>query len=257
MWVSRISGCDTIIELNIQNNKVHELGDFPNLIFLDANNNDLCVLNTYSSLATINIEFNKLSEIKYQPKLKKLIANNNLVVNLGYMPLLTYVELRYNKLKKFVFSPKMEFICIQFNPSCDMYISKNQLLQYNIKEMELDPDIYKIIYDLFRDSIGSVQVQINTIKLRATIKNIPNMDNETMSYVYDKIKKIKHKKSQIMIFQICMKLYYEFFSLNGMKRVEEIIVSEDFKKLYSNIFRIYHKSIVIIIFFLDNKSRKK
>lgn len=251
----------SIVELNIQYNQIEVIPCYPNLINLDASFNKIQILETFPKLVNADLNNNILTLIKTQPVLTKLIANNNNIKKIEVLPMLELGDFSHNNLSQFILSPSMNFLSLQFNSIHNILITKKinniplSVTDFKLKEIEMDPDVYNLIYEYFLPNIKSVQVQINTLKLRQLVKKIKNMNNSILSFIYYSIKKVKPRKSRIMIFKICMEIYYKYFPIDKYSNVQEIINDANFQKLYNNIFKIYHKSIIVIAFM--SSSQKK
>jgi hypothetical protein len=246
--IDQINGNHSLLELSIQNNNITEIPDFPNLKRLMADNNKIKILNTYLKLVCVNISFNNLVEIKKQPILKKLIANNNKIYKLDHMPKLELIDLSYNNITYFDVPDCAEYISLHFNPITSISLGSNALT--SLKELQVNFETYKYIYEKYYQNFDAVNIQINDFKLSYYLKKINRLfDNQISAYIFKQFNRIIFRDRESTLFRISLKLYYDYFSLKGVKNMEEITNSEEFKHLFNSIEKIYYKTIVITLYF--------
>jgi Leucine-rich repeat (LRR) protein len=237
-----------LIEINIQYNYINNIPDWPNLVRLMADFNDIKVLHTYPKLVSANITYNKLVQIKNQPSLKKLIASNNIIDTLGHMPELELLDLSHNNISCYHIPDHVEYVSLQFNPITS--ISLDPTLLKTLKELQVNFETYKHIYEKYYQYFEAVNVQINEKKLEYLLKKLNKVFDDNISrYVFRQFNSIKFKDREMTLFKISLKLFHAFFSLKEIGSIEELINTSEFKYLYHNITKFYYKTIVITLYF--------
>ena len=243
-----IGAGNELVEINMQYNHINDVPDWPNLVRLMADFNNIEVLYTYPKLISANITHNKLVEIKTQPLLRKLIANNNNIDTVGDMPELELLDLSHNNITFYCIPDKVEYISVQFNPITSISLSSSLLK--TLKELQVNFETYKHIYEKYYQYFEAVNVQTNEEKLEHLLKKLSKVfDDCTSRYVFRQFSNVKFKDRENTLFKISMKLYYAFFSLKGIKSMEELINTTEFKYLYQNITKFYYKTVVITLYF--------
>lgn len=246
--LTEITSSNSLVEINIQYNRIRNVPDFPNLVRLMVDYNEVEILNTYPKMLSLNITHNKLIEIKYQPSLKKLIANNNRIEILGNMPKLELVDLRYNNIAHFDVSNEMEYISIQFNPLTELFLGP--IVLGKLKELQVNFKTYRHIYEKYYNYFDAVNIQTNEEKLEQLLKKLDKIFNDSITrYVFRQFNNIKFKKRKNALFKITLKLYHTFYSLKGINSMQELINTNKFKNLFYNMTKFYYKTIVITLYF--------
>lgn len=243
----QIIGTCNLLELNVQNNNLIDIPDLPNLERLMADNNNIEILYTYPKLVSVNISFNNLKEIKEQPLLKKLIANNNNINRINSMPKLELIDLSYNNITYLDVPDCSEYVSLHFNPITSLSLGP---ALGSLKELQVNFETYKYIYETYFQSFDAVNVHTNDVKVKYYLQKLNHVFNDSISnYVFRKFNRIKFKDREKSLFKITMMLYYNFFTLKGVKSIEEITNSVEFNMLLHGIEKIYYKTIVITLYF--------
>lgn len=246
--LTNIEGGNNLLEINIQYNYIKSLPYWPKMERLMADQNEIEILRTYPNLISVNISHNKLIKINSQPLLKKLIANNNNIRSVGNMPELELIDLSHNFITYFDIPKKVKYISLQFNPLTKIILGKDVL--GSIKELQVNFETYKHIYETYYHNFDSVNVQTNEEKLEQMLKKLSIIFNDSTSrYVFRKFNDIKFKDREDTLFKITLKLYWDYFSSDGAKNIEELVNSDKFRFLLENITNFYYKTIVITLYF--------
>lgn len=231
--LSLISKSDVIIELNINSNKITYLPTFPNITHLMAEKNLIATIPTFPKIKYLNVSFNQITSIYPQPCLEKIIANNNFINKIGYMPLLELADLSYNLLLSYKIPSSSQYISLHFNPIKILELDKSNL--NCIKELQVNFDTYSYIYNNYYDKITNVNIEINH----------EIIDSEIKKYKYN-------QKISNTISQTIKKLDFRY-RFDIIKKISSYISKKydlsDHDILYNNIINIYNKSIVVTIYF--------
>ncbi len=212
-----------------------------------ADFNEIKILDTYPKLKILNITNNPLVEIKDQPLLKQLTANNCKLQILGKMAGLEVVDIQHNYLLQYTVSPKIKYLYLQFNPINKLVLDNDALK--NIKELQVNFETYKYIYQHYYNNFDRINVQINEGKLVSLLQKMDKIFTDDMSrYIYQKFTDIKFDSRDEKLFQITMKLYWDHFS-NNVNTMEELIKTREFKYLLENICKFYYKTLVVTFYF--------
>lgn len=246
--ITKINFGSNLIEMNIQNNKISELVTYPKLKRLMADYNEISILNTLPELLSVTISYNQLTKIEYQPMLGKLIANNNKLSIIGDMPKLELVDISYNKINTFIVPLNVEYLSAQFNPITKLVLSENTLKC--IKELQVNFETYRYIYDKYYKNFDSVNVQMNVDKLKQYLSKLQNIfNNDIIKYIIYHFTKIKFQNRKSMLFKISLLIYWKYFPKKSYKTLQELYETHEFKNISKNITNLYYKSIVITLYF--------
>lgn len=238
-----------LLEMNIQQNLLKVLPPWPNIIRLMADNNHISILPTFSKMLSVNISHNKLTVVKSQPLLTKLIADNNLINMLGDLPKVQLLDVSYNAISSNLRIPDtVEYVSIQYNPITDIILSATTLR--NIKELQVNFETYKYIYDKYYSNFDAITVQINEQKLEELLKRLDSVfDAKTIRYVFKTLNGLDFKNREKIIFKVALKIYYDFFPLDGISTLNALASTTEFKYLYHNMTKVYYKCVVVTLFF--------
>lgn len=246
--LSTITGGSELIEIDIKFNKIKSLPRWDKIERIMADQNLIDALETYPNLISVNISYNQLVDIATQPKLKKLIAHNNNLRNLGSMPNLEMIDLRHNNLTDISISDGAEFVSLQFNPIKKIILNKNVLK--TIKELQVNFETYKYIYQNYYQNFDSVNIQINEEKLEYLLKKLGNVFNDKMiRYVFRQFCAMDFREREDALFKIAINLYCNYFPTKGINSVEELAKNSQFKHLLDNITKFYYKTVVATLYF--------
>lgn len=245
-----ILGGEKVIEIDVQHNNIVNIPCWGKLERLIANNNRIQILQTYPNLVSAIISYNKLIKISAQPSMKKIIANNNEIIEIGYMPHLELVDLSNNRISSFNLPKNVEYASLQFNPLTDLVLSKDLLK--NIKELQVNFETYKYIYQNYYNCFHSVNVTTNKDKLKQILERISSVyDEKIISDIYNGFKCIKFRGREISIYKITRYIYQYYFSSNNYPKHEELMASKQFQDMLDDFTKFYYKTIVISICFND------
>lgn len=244
--LSYLSNNNTLLEINLDNNNLKKIPNMPKIKLIEASHNQISTLATYPELDTIIVSYNLISTISTQPKLKKIIANNNTITTINPLPVVEMIDFRYNLITSYDLPKNIEFASLQFNPLTELTLKNTTI----IKELEINYKIYELIYDSYYSIIDTINIQINKEKLEFYIKRLNKVfDEETNKYIYKKFCKINFVTREKSLFIITLYIYWQYFPKNNSKNIEELTSTDEFKYLHDNITKMYHKSIVITIYF--------
>lgn len=247
--LTNIVGGAQLLEINLNHNHLKKLPMWNNLIRLMANHNQIENLQTYPSLLSLDISFNKMKKIDSQPLLKKLTATNNFIVELEEMPHLKLLDVSHNCLTNIFIPASCKYVSIQFNPLTSISVLSADLLS-NVKEMEVNFETYKYIYQNYYHSFDSVNIRTDEEKLGQMLKRLNDIfDNNMIRYVYKKFSLIVFDKRENTLYQIALKLYLLYFSTKGMKTLAELEATTEFQYLLQNMTKFYYKTIVVTLYF--------
>lgn len=260
-----------LIELNISNNKILELPILINLNRLIADHNNINTIVTYPKLLSISISHNNLIRIQHQPMLQKIIASYNSIKEIEIISKLEFIDLSHNKLTNFkirsgieskfelidlsynflttfIIPNNVEYISLQFNPITKLQLDKKNLK--NIRELQISFETYKYIYSNYYQDFEIVNLQISMDKLDLMFEKLNKVfDSSMIGYIKKYFNKIKFQEREYVLFKIALKLYWQYFSDTKAKTLEECVTTQEFKYLLKNITKLYHKAIVVTIFF--------
>lgn len=244
-----ICGGEKLVEIDLQYNNIINLPIWPKMVRLSANNNELRVLHTYTNLVSAIICYNKIMKIYHQPVLKKLIANDNYITELEIMPELELIDLNNNRLSSLKLSKKVEYVSLQFNPISNLVLDADVL--QSIKELQVNFETYKHIYDTYYHNFDSVNVRTNENKLEQILKKISNVfDDSIIHDICKRFKCIKFKERDESIYKITMKIYWHYFcASNNVHTLKELVSTKEFQYLLDIFTKIYYKTIVVTLYF--------
>jgi hypothetical protein len=237
-----------LIELNIQDNKISKLCPIPSLTRLIADDNLLEEIVTYPNLLSLYVCDNRLKKIAPQPKLRKLIAQHNQIESIGEMSNLKAADLGYNLLTKIPVFPVIEYLSVHFNPLTKVVFLKENLI--NLKEIQINYDTYSNIHDTYHNYFDFVSVQTDPKKLKEKLIKLKEIFNgEMIEYIGQSFMKINFKASEESLFKISLKLYWDYLSPTGYETVGELIETKEFKYIYEQITKLYHRTLIITLYF--------
>lgn len=243
-----INGGQNLVELNVQSNHLIQLPFMNNLIRLMADHNEIITMRTYPNLLSANVTRNNLIRIHDQPRLKKLIAYNNKINQLGHMPFIELIDLGHNNLDKIIIPNHAEYVSIQFNPISDLVLNTNVLS--SIKELQVNFETYKHIYQKYYSYFEAINVQTNEEQLEKLLKKLSNVFNDSVArYVFRKFNNIRFREREDHLFKITLKIYWLYFPITNVKTLKELIHSNEFQHLLINMTNFYYKTIVITLYF--------
>lgn len=246
--LKHFSGGNNLVELNIQNNYIKKLMSLPNLVVLIADFNLIKDLTTYPSLIHLSIQFNHLKKIDNQPILKRIMANNNKINYIGNMPMLKFIDLSYNKLTHFKIPKKAKYVSLQFNPINNIHFEMDDMTK--LKELQVNFETYKNIYDKCYNYIDIVNVKVSEEILEKLLKKLGNIFNDKLiRYIFKNFNRTKFKDRGEMLFKITLKIYWDHFPINKTCTLQELVTTKDFQHLLQTMINFYYKTLVITLYF--------
>lgn len=246
--LTKLVGGDNLIEINIQSNNIEYLSTWPKLIRLVADCNNIKIIPTYPKLISLTVTYNKLVQIKNQPSLKKIIANNNNINFLGEMPKLKLADLSYNNIARFDVPQQIEYVSLQFNPINNILLSPAVLK--TIKELQVNFETYEYVYSEYCQHIKSINIKTNEEKLKQMLNKLSNIfDDKLSEYVFRKFNSIKCNDRTKILFNVTLKLYWNFFSKKNIDTLDKLVQTEEFQYLLCNMTKFYYKTTVITLYF--------
>ena len=129
-----------LLEINLNNNKLTNIPDFPQIQYLSINNNMLIEICNYPQLTNLNIENNNIKKISNIPKLKYLCAKNNSLEEIDFFPDINIFDASYNNIKNMDIPVYTKILKLQFNPLQQI----NFIGTYDtLNNIEMDHEFYK------------------------------------------------------------------------------------------------------------------
>jgi hypothetical protein len=177
-----------------------------------------------------------------------ILANNNKINNVGVFPMATTISLENNRIDKLIIPDNISYLNIASNDISEIKLSKLSLK--NIKELHLDFKTYSKFYKDYYNNIGSISVQINKKKLTTLLNKLGDyFDENNRVYIFRKFIDMNFVKRNETIKQIALKIHYDKFPLNGIKTIDQIYNTNEYKHIVYTVDKVYHKTIVIFLFF--------
>lgn len=246
--LTKIAGGNNLVEINIQYNQIKELPSWPTILRIQADYNQIEELKTYETLISLNISYNKLKKIEKQPLLKTIIANNNNISQLGELPGIETADLCHNEINSFVMPDKVKYLSLQFNPITKLEL-KPDIFKI-IKELQLNFDTYKYIYQNYYQYIEHVDVRISGEKWEELAQKLKTVfEDNIISYISCKFNGIKFNDREKILRKIALKIYWKYFPKKDIKDVKELIESKEYKHLLDTVSKLYYKTIIIVLYF--------
>lgn len=240
-----------LTELNICNNQITGLPTFPNLIRLNADYNNLSLIETYVELEYLSVSHNKIRSIMSQPKLIQLHSKNNLISKLGSVPNLKIVDLSYNKLDSVEFggSNLMAHAHLHFNPL--KYVSLNFS---NLNELQIDFATYKNIYTNYSTEFKLMEIHCSMEKLSMMLNHMSNIFNPNLiQYIKKKMSIITFETRDVHIYKLSLVLYWKLFSSDSddhaITSITELKKTKKFIMLLKIITDMYYDAMIITAYF--------
>lgn len=220
-----------LIELNIKNNLISSLLQYPSLKILFADYNKLHSLNSYENLKELTISYNKLTSIADQPKLVRLMIDHNELKTLGHFPRIKIGDLSYNSVTQFIIGENMTHCSLQFNLINNL--SLPNLNSMKLKELQISFNIYEKIYPKIINYVKDIEFRNNNEKVEEYL--IEYRLEKWSNDICNKFKGINLINRKTKISKLAKYIQkYTNFNLNNIL----IIVSE-----------IYYKTLIINIYF--------
>jgi Leucine-rich repeat (LRR) protein len=213
-----------------------------------AESNQISVLKTFPKLVSINIANNKLVSIDSQPNLKNLVANNNQISSIGNLPEIQVIDISKNLLTEFIIPNNSTHVSLHFNPITN--ISMNESILSKIQELQINYATYKNIYSKYYSNFHYVEMVVCREKLKELLKKINKIfDEELIEMIFQKLIKLEFQKRDETFLKISLRLFCKLFPINEFNKVSDILESENFKILFSNIEKIYYKTLIVTLYF--------
>jgi|SRR5579872_6244526 len=239
-----ISYSNTLLELNIQYNRLRVLPSNPKLIHLTCDHNDIESIGSYNELLTLNVSHNGLSQIPSLPKLTDLMASHNRISILGFLPKVVLVDLSHNSLNHFNVPPNISYLSLQFNPIQDLHLDSDMMT--HLKELQISFDLYSKLYHKYYDQFDFATVDLDKTKLNAlSLKLNGVFGDKIINYINKKFDTIKFTDRDKIFPMIVQGIYQRYFG------EQDTDSGEKFRILYEGIGKIYYKCLVATMYFND------
>lgn len=244
--IKKLSPCNTLVELGIQNNLLTAISKYPNLVRLFADNNKICSIDyTFEKLLSMAVSDNYITYIKSQPVLEKLSAKYNCISILSPMPKADTIDVTCNQITKYTINNFIEHAYLYFNPITDLEINFD-----TIKELKIGFFCYKHICNRYSKKFELCDINTSIEKLEQMLTKMENIFNQKMrDLIKRKISKIKFIEKDIHLLNLTALLYCKLFNLTELESITQLSKTKEFIRLFGIVEDMYYNTMIITLYF--------